>query len=147
MTRKDMEILIEKNKNRIVKLEELLAKAAKEIEKARNEAYESRIKEESSKMFAIALMIVTDTTSAEFTREELYDVTTKHMIDYSELKNDDGKVVGVKLELKEEEDEAETVANIEDGGERAREHSEGTTDSSSDTVQTGIDSQSTEKEN
>lgn len=93
----------------------------------------------SAHMFAVALMIVTNTESAEFTRAELNDISENKMIDFVGVFNDNGELSGVKLELKEASNETEEVANAETDGERVRESSETDVNNSTDTIQTGDD--------
>lgn len=88
MTRHELEIQHQKALFRIQDQNELIENLGKRLETAQ--------------LFATALMIITNTEHAEFTRDELRDIKQNKMIGYSELKDVEGHIVGVQLDLKVE---------------------------------------------
>lgn len=140
MTRKDLEIQYTKSLNRIEKQDDLLRKAVVELKRLEDENEGYKLSLESARMFATALMIATNTEYAEFTREELKDIVDNKMVGFSEILDDEGKIVGVKLELKVEViNETKEVADTENSGKRARKPRKTKTDRSKDTIQAGND--------
>jgi hypothetical protein len=137
-----MNIRYEKDQNRIAKLEDLLEKCVIELKNNEDEILGLKLSLYSARMFNTALMLATQTASVEFTREELKDITENKMIGFSEVKNEAGEVVGVKLEVTLEEiaNETKEMADTETSGKRTRKSRQGKVDRSEDTVQTGIDS-------
>lgn len=140
MTRKDLEIQYTKAMNRIEKQEDLLKKCVVELRRFEDENEGYKLSLESARMFATALMIATNTESAEFTREELRDITENKMLQFIEVHDDEGKITGVKLELKVEViNETKEVANGEESGKRPRKPRKRKLDKVEDPVQAGDD--------
>lgn len=135
MTRKTLEVQYAKLENTIKDLYERVKKQDDLLRQSIDFINDLEFQLASARMFAVAVMIVTNTESAEFSREELNDISENKMVDFTGVYTETGELSGVKLELKEVSDEAKEVADSETDGERVRESSEGNVDPSTDTVQ------------
>lgn len=96
LTRVKLQKEVEKLNQRIARQDRIMARALVEIN-----GLEGSLA--SATMFSIALMKANGVQSAEFTREQLNEIVEKHHLEFSEIKNEFGKISGVKIQLKLED--------------------------------------------